>query len=217
MQEEESSEIEEKKGKEEKRNIAQQMAESLPKFLINSIIVVGIALFYFFVTPLFIILDVFPLLDLVTGAIVIQITGFSLLRMGVLLIIILFGVEAIKEFAKFADALVDFIVSRLPGMRSMDRATVRRIPLDLIFILFILVLYILVQPVFDPAFFPIPTLSVPFQIFAVSVVLFFVLTFLYDIAKSIQKSAQRGIDNFGKRIGARFEEDEEEPRIEGEY
>lgn len=217
MYEEEVSETEEKKRKEEKRNIAREMAESFPKFLINAVIVLGVTLFYFFVTPLFITLDLFPIMSLVSYGIPILITGYSLLRTGVILIIILFGVEALKEFAKFADVLVDFIISRLPGMRSTERATVRRIPLDLIYILFTLVIYIIIQPVFDPSFFPIPSLAIPFQILAVSIVLFLILTYLYDIAKSIQKSAKRGINNFGKRLAGRFEDEEPTPRSESEY
>jgi len=35
--------------------------------------------------------------------------------------------------------------------------------------------------------------------------------FIYDLAKSIQKSAKRGIDRFGNRLARRYEDEEEEP------
>ena len=205
---------EEQKALEERRNVAREMAESLPKFLVNALIVLAVSLFYWFVTPLFILLDAYPLLDMVTFGTVVVVTGYSLLRIGVLLVIVFFGVEAVKEFAKMADALCDFVVSRLPGMSSKDRATVRRIPLDLIYVLFVIVVYVLVQPIFLPGIFPIEVLRVPFQVLAVSLVLFFVLTFLYDLAKSIQKSAKRGIDNFCKRIADRLSPEETPPAEE---
>jgi hypothetical protein len=207
MLEEEKQQLEDEKAQEEKRNLKREIAESLPKFLINLIVVVAIVLFYWFVslTPWFSgALDVYPILDISTPIWTVILTGYSLLRAGIILVVVFFGVETVKEFAKLADALIDFVISRLPGMRSTDRATVRRIPLDLIFLLFTLVVFILVQPIFDPAFFPIAILQPYFQIFAVSLVLFFVLTFMYDIAKSIQKSAKRGIDDFAEGVADRF-------------
>lgn len=216
MLEEEKARIEEEKAKEEKRNLGQEMAVSFPKFLLNGIIVIILGLFYLFIVPFFVILDQYPLLPIVVPPLpdVVVLTAYSLMRVGVLLVILLFGVEAILQFAKFADALVDYIMSRLPGMRSTDRKHLRRIPLDIIYIFFILVIYIIVSPILVSGAFPIPALQLPFQILAVSIVLFFVLTFLYDLAKSIQKSAKRGIDNFGKRLGRRFEEEPKETPAE---
>lgn len=217
MLEEEKQQIEEEKAQEEKRNLTREIAESLPKFLINIIVVVGIVLFYWVVslTPWFSgALDQFPILDISTPTWTVELTGYSLLRVGIILVVVFFGVEAVKEFAKFADALVDFVISRLPGMRSTDRATVNRIPLDLIFLLFTLIVYILVQPIFAPAFFPIAALQPHFQIFAVCLVLFFVLTFLYDIAKTIQKSAKRGIDDFAKGLANRVSKEGSTPKAE---
>lgn len=217
MLEEEKQQMEEEKGKEEKRNLTREMAESLPKFLINALVVLAVAVIYWFVTvtTFFSVLDLFPLLSVtIDSTTIVGLTGYSILRVGLILVIIFFGVEAVKEFAKFADALVDFIISRLPGMTSTDRATVNRIPLDLIYLLFTLIVFILVQPIFDPASFPISVLQPYFQIFAVSLVLFFVLTFIYDIAKSIQKSAKRGIDDFAKELANRVSK--EEPTSESE-
>lgn len=211
MLEEEKQQSEEEKAQEEKRNLKREIIESLPKFIINVIVVIAIVVLYWIITltPWFSgALDVFPLLDISSPSWTVILTGYSLLRAGIILVVIFFGVEAVKEFAKLADALVDFVVSRLPGMRSTDRATVRRIPLDLIYLLFTLIVFILVQPVFDPAFFPIAVLQPHFQILAVSLVLFFVLTFMFDIAKSIQKSAKRGIDDFAKNLAERVEKDE---------
>ncbi len=150
-----------------------------------------------------------------TGEVIL--TGYSLLRIGVLLVILLFGIEALIQFAKSADAFSDFIMSRLPGMRSTDRAHPRRIPLNLIYIFMILAVYVIVSPIFLPNMFPIPVLQPYFQILAVALVLFFVLTFIYDIAKSIQKSAKRGIDNFGKRLASRYEGDEEPEKTDSDY
>jgi len=207
---------EEQKALEERRNLVREMAEALPKFIVNALIVVAVSLFYLFVTPLFILLDLYPLIDMVALGTVVVLTGYSLLRVGVLLVIVFFGVEALKEFAKLADALCDFVVSRLPGMSSKDRATLRRIPLDLIYVLFTIVVYVLVQPFLLPGIFPVPFLQVPFQVLAVSIVLFFVLTFLYDLAKSIQKSVKRGVDRFCKRLADRISPEEEETLEEGE-
>ncbi len=47
--------------------------------------------------------------------------------------------------------------------------------------------------------------------------LFFVLVFVYDLAKSIQKSAKRGIDRFGARLGQRYEDQDEPEKAETEY
>jgi hypothetical protein len=142
---------------------------------------------------------------------VIVLTGYSLIRIGVLLVILLFGIEALMQFAKSADAFSDYIIARLPGMRSTDRHHPRRIPLNLIYIFMILAVYVIVSPIFIPGMFPIPVLQPYFQVLAVALVLFFVLVFIYDLAKSIQKSAKRGIDRFGKRLARRYEDAEEEP------
>lgn len=204
------------KAQEERRNLKREMVESLPKFLLNALILLGVALVYFFVTPLFFVLDQLPLLTVVLSyGEPVMLTGFSLLRVGVLLVMILFGVESVKEFAKFADAATDFVLSRLPGMRSADRGTVRRIPLDVIYLLFIIIVYTLVQPIFLPGVFPIAALAFAFQWLVVALVLAFALTFVYDLAKSIQKSAKRGIDNFGERVASRVK-DEEEVRVREE-
>ena len=217
MSEEERTELEEEKQKEEKGNVAKQLVTSFPKFLINGLIVIGLGLFYFFAVPVFNTLDAYPMLvinayDFVTSSpVIVVLTGYSLIQVGVLLVILLFGIEALLQLAKSADAFVDYLMSRLPGMRSTDREHPRRIPLDIIYIFFTLVVYILISPIFLTGSFPIATLQGYFHFFAVSLVLFFVLMFLYDLAKSIQKSAKRGIDKFGKRLGQHFEEDEAEP------
>ena len=103
MTDEEKAEREEGKKKEEKRNVAKQLATSFPKFLINGLIVLGLGLFYIFAVPLFFFLDSYPILVLPTiwdpiGVIVL--TGYSLIRIGVLLVILLFGIEALMQFAK---------------------------------------------------------------------------------------------------------------------
>ncbi len=213
MSDEERLEQEEEKKKEEKRNVAKQLTTSFPKFLLNGLIVIGLGLFYIFVVPLFVLLDYYPILVLPTiwdptGIIIL--TGYSLIRIGVLLVILLFGIEALMQFARSADAFSDYIISRLPGMRSTDRYHPRRIPLDLIYIFMVLAVYVIVSPIFLPGMFPIIVLQPYFQILAVAIVLFFVLVFIYDLAKSIQKSAKRGIDNFGNRLGRRYEVDSEE-------
>ncbi len=213
MSEEERKEHEEEKRKEEKRNVSKQLATSFPKFLINGLIVIGLGLFYIFLVPLFFILDLYPILVLPTiwdpsGMIVL--TGYSLIRIGLLLVILLFGIEALLQFARSADAVSDFIISRLPGMRSTDRHHPRRIPLNLIYIFMVLAIYVIVSPIFLPGMFPIDVLQPYFQLLAVALVLFFVLVFIYDLAKSIQKSAKRGIDKFGKRLGRRYEDGEED-------
>jgi hypothetical protein len=223
MSEEERSEIEEEKRKEEKRNVAKQLVTSFPKFLINGLIVIGLGLFYLFIVPLFFALDDYPILviqalDFISGSpVIVILTGYSLIRVGVLLVILLFGIEALLQLAKSADAFVDYFMSRLPGMRSTDREHPRRIPLDIIYVFFTLVVYILISPIFQTGQFPLSTLQGYFQFIAVALVLFFVLTFLYDLAKSIQKSAKRGIDKFGKRLGQRFEENEDAEPSEAEY
>lgn len=204
------------KAQEERRNLKREIVESLPKFLVNVLVLLAVVLVYVFLLPWFRALDMFPLLDIVAFGTTVIITGYSLLQSGVLLVIILFGVEALKEFAIFANAASDFVISRLPGMRSADRGTVRRIPLDVIYLLFVIIIYTLIQPVFLPGVFPIPALADLFQKFAVAVALFFVLFFVYDLAKSIQKSAKRGIDDFAKRVAGRFE-DEEEGAVKGEH
>ncbi|MFX0167885.1 MAG: hypothetical protein ACFE89_00895 [Candidatus Hodarchaeota archaeon] len=220
MSEEEGAELEEEKKKEEKRAVAKQLATSFPKFIINGLIVVGLGLFYIFAIPLFVNLDGYPLLVLQTLVVpsgVIILTGYSLIRIGLLLVILLFGIESLLQLAKSADALVDYIMSRLPGMRSTDREHPRRIPLDIIYIFFTLVVYILITPIFQPGQFAIPVLQPLFQNLAVGLVLFFVLSFTYDLAKSIQKSAKRGIDKFGKRLGSRFEGEEEPEKPDMDY
>ena len=214
--EEVQSEQEKTMETEEKRNVAHQLAESFPKFVVNALIAFGIVLFYLFVIPLFLVLDTFALF-VIEGPQPIILTGYSLLRVGVLLVALVFGVQAVIQFAKFADALVDYIVSRLPGMRSTDRGRLRRIPLDLIYILFILVIYVLVAPLLSSAVFPIPVLYPVFQGVVVAVVLYFVLSFMYDIAKTIHRAAKRSIDRFSKRIAKRFEDEEPEPIPESEY
>lgn len=223
MSEEERAEVEEEKRKEEKRNVAKQLATSFPKFLINGIIVIGLGLFYLFAVPIFNTLDAYPMLvinafDFFSGSpVIVILTGYSLIQVGVLLVILLFGMEALIQLAKSADAFVDYLMSRLPGMRSTDRGHPRRIPLDIIYIFFTLVVYILISPIFLTGAFPVATLQGYFHFIAVALVLFFVLTFLYDLAKSIQKSAKRGIDKFGQRLGRRFEEDDEAEPSELEY
>lgn len=201
----EEIEAEEHAEKAEQINVAHEIAESLPKFFLNVFVTIGIALFYFFVTPIFLVLDLYPLLvmDFLFPSLPVIISGYNLLQIGVLLTIILFGVEAIIQFSKFASALVDYVVSRFPGMKSRERATVRRIPLDIIYILFIVVIFVLIQPALSPATFPILALQPYFQILAVCIVLYFVLTLMFDIAKSIQKSAKRGIDKWSKRLANR--------------
>jgi hypothetical protein len=92
---------------------------------------------------------------------------------------------------------------------------VRRIPLDVIYLLFVVIVYTLIQPVFLPGVFPIPALADIFQKLAVALALFFLLVFVYDLAKSIQKSAKRGIDNFGKRVAGHVK-DEEEAGVKGQ-
>lgn len=220
MSEEEKSELELEKSTEEKQKVAKQLATSFPKFLINGLIVIGLGLFYLFIIPFFISLDQFPLLVLDTVYPIpsnVVLSGYSLIRIGVLLVILLFGIEALMQLSKSAGAFVDYVMSRLPGMRSTDREHPRRIPLDLIYIFFTLVVYILISPIFLPGVFPILALQSYFQILAISFVLFFVLAFLYDLAKSIQKSAKRGIDNFGKRLGGRFEAEEEVEKAESDF
>jgi hypothetical protein len=191
--------------KEERSNVAREIAESLPKFLLNVLVTVGVALFYFFVTPIFSVLDLYELVSvsLIFWPIPVVITGYGLLRTGVLLLIIYFGVEAVIQFAKFANALVDFVVSRFPGMKSRERATVRRIPLDVIYILFVLVIFILIRPALDPLTFPILALQPFFEVLAIAIVLYLVLTLMFDLAKSIQKAAKRGIDKWSKRLADR--------------
>jgi hypothetical protein len=196
------------KAQEERRNLKRELVESLPKFLLNVLIVAGIILVYVFLLPWFRVLDTFPLLDIVNFETETVITGYSLLQCGVLLIILLFGVEALKEFAIFANAASDFVISRLPGMRSADRGTVRRIPLDVIYLLFVVIIYTLIQPVFLPGVFPIAAFADIFQKLAVGLAVFFLLLFVYDLAKSIQKSAKRGIDDFGKRVANHIKDDE---------
>ena len=221
MSEEEKAELEEEKAKEEKRNVAKQLATSFPKFILNGLIAIALGLFYLFIVPLFQpVLDLYPILVIYTlvptpGFIVL--TGYSLIAIGVLLVILLFGIEAIMQFAKSADAFAEFVISRLPGMRSSDSKHPRRIPLDLIYIFFILVVYVIISPIFLPGNFPIPLLEPYFQIIAVAFVLFFVLVFVYDLAKSIQKSAKRGIDRFGARLGRRYEDRDEPERVESDY
>ncbi|MHA2314796.1 MAG: hypothetical protein ACXACF_05860 [Candidatus Hermodarchaeia archaeon] len=220
MSEEEKTELEEEKAKEEKRNVAKQLATSFPKFVLNGLIAIAIGLFYFFIVPLFQpILNAYPILVIYTviPAGVIVLTGYSILAIGVLLVILLFGIEAIMQFAKSADAFAEFVISRLPGMRSSDSKHPRRIPLDLIYIFFILVVYVIISPIFLSGNFPIPLLEPYFQIIAVAFVLFFVLVFVYDLAKSIQKSAKRGIDRFGARLGRRYEDQDEPERAETDY
>lgn len=203
------------KAQEERRNLKREIVESLPKFLVNVLIVLGVVLVYVFLIPWFRVLDLFPLLDIVNFGTTVVITGYSLLQCGVLLVILLFGVEALKEFAAFANAATDFAISRLPGMRSADRGTVRRIPLDVIYLLFVVIIYTLIQPVFLPGVFPIPALADIFQKLAVALALVFLLVFVYDLAKSIQKSAKRGIDKFGKRVAGHVK-DEEEVEVKGQ-
>ena len=165
MSEEEPTELEEEKRTEEKRNVAKQLATSFPKFLINALIVIGVGLFYFFAVPLFIALDGYPMLvihafDFMTGSpVIVVLTGYSLIQVGVLLVILLFGIEALLQLAKSADAFVDYLTSRLPGMRSSDREHPRRIPLDIIYIFFTLVVYILISPIFLTGTFPVATLQ----------------------------------------------------------
>ncbi|MFX1576034.1 MAG: hypothetical protein ACFFCF_02565 [Promethearchaeota archaeon] len=214
MSDEEKTESEEEKKIEEKRNVAKQLATSFPKFIINGLIALGIGLFYIFVIPLFIVLDSYPILILPTvwdPAGVIILSGYSLIRIGILLVILLFGIEALLQFARSADAFSDYIISRLPGMRSTDRYHPRRIPLNLIYIFMVLAVYVIVSPIFITGIFPIEVLQPYFQVLAVALVLFFVLVFIYDLAKSIQKSAKRGIDKFGKRLARRYEDEEKEP------
>ena len=203
------------KAQEERRNLKREIVESLPKFLVNVLIVLGVVLVYVFLIPWFRVLDLFPLLDIINFGTTVVITGYSLLQCGVLLVILLFGVEALKEFAAFANAATDFAISRLPGMRSADRGTVRRIPLDVIYLLFVVIVYTLIQPVFLPGVFPIPALADIFQKLAVALALVFLLVFVYDLAKSIQKSAKRGIDKFGKRVAGHVK-DEEEVEVKGQ-
>ena len=220
MTEEEQQELEEERKTEEKRNVAKQLATSFPKFLVNGLIVIGLGLFYIFVIPLFAMLDAFPILVLPTilDPAGIILTGYSLIRIGVLLVILLFGIEALLQFARSADAFSDYIISRLPGMRSTDRYHPRRIPLNLIYIFMILAVYVIVSPILLPGLFPMQGLQPYFHILAVALVLFFVLTFVYDLAKSIQKSAKRGIDKFGKRIARRYEVDDEgSEKMEADY
>jgi hypothetical protein len=220
MSEEEMKEKEEESKKDEKRKVAKQLATSFPKFLINGLIVIAVGLFYIFAVPLFTFLDLYPILVLPTvwsptGTVIL--TGYSLIRTGVLLVILLFGIEALMQFARSADAFSDYIISRLPGMRSTDRYHPRRIPLDIIYIFMILAVYVIVSPIFIPGMFPIDVLQPYFQILAVSIVLFFVLIFIYDLAKSIQKSAKRGIDRFGARLASRYETDDEEEPEKPDY
>jgi hypothetical protein len=203
------------KSQEEQHNLKREMVESLPKFLVNVLIMLGVVLVYVFLIPWFRVLDQFPLLDIVNLGTTVVITGYSLLQVGVLLVILLFGVEALKEFATFANAASDFAISRLPGMRSADRGTERRIPLDVIYLLFVIIVYTLIQPVFLPGVFPVPALADIFQKLAVALALFFLLVFVYDLAKSIQKSAKRGIDNFGRRVAGHVK-DEEEVAVRGQ-
>ncbi|MDO8122860.1 MAG: hypothetical protein Q6364_00555 [Candidatus Hermodarchaeota archaeon] len=220
MSEEEKVELEEEKAKEEKRNVAKQLATSFPKFVLNGLIAIAIGLFYLFIVPLFQpVLDAYPILVIYTLVLpgVIILTGYSILAIGILLVILLFGIEAIMQFARSADAFAEFVISRLPGMRSSDSKHPRRIPLDLIYIFFILVVYVIISPIFLTGNFPIPLLEPSFQIIAVAFVLFFVLVFVYDLAKSIQKSAKRGIDRFGARLGRRYEDRDEPEKIETDY
>ncbi len=207
----EEVEAEWRASKEERSNVAREIAESLPKFFLNAIVTVLIALFYFFVIPIFLVLHFYPLLNMTLGTptpITIMISGYNLLQLGVLLVIIYFGVEAVIQFAKFANAMVDFVVSRFPGMKSRERATIRRIPLDLIYILFVLVIFILIRPALDIVTFPITALQPFFELLAVSIVLYLVLTLMFDLAKSIQKSAKRGIDKWSKRLANRVSDEE---------
>ncbi len=220
MSEEEKAELEEENAKEEKRNVAKQLATSFPKFVLNGLIAIAIGLFYLFIVPLFQpVLNAYPILVIYTlvPSGVIVLTGYSILAIGILLVILLFGIEAIMQFARSADAFAEFVISRLPGMRSADSKHPRRIPLDLIYIFFILVVYVIISPIFLTGNFPIPLLEPYFQIIAVAFVLFFVLVFVYDLAKSIQKSAKRGIDRFGARLGRRYEDHDEPEKIETDY
>ena len=115
MSEEEKAELEEEKAKEEKRNVAKQLATSFPKFILNGLIAIALGLFYLFIVPLFQpVLDLYPILVIYTlvptpGFIVL--TGYSLIAIGVLLVILLFGIEAIMQFAKSADAFAEFVIS----------------------------------------------------------------------------------------------------------
>jgi hypothetical protein len=198
--------------KEERGNVAREIAESLPKFFLNVIVTVFVTLFYFFVTPIFLVLDLYPLvaISLIFWPLPIVISGYNLLQLGIVLVIIFFGVEAVIQFAKFANALVDFVVSRFPGMKSRERATIRRIPLDIIYILFVVVIFILIRPALDPLTFPILALQPFFELLAVCIVLYLVLTLMIDLAKSIQKSAKRGIDKWSKRLANRVADEERE-------
>ncbi len=206
----EEIEAEEHAEKTERSDVAREIAESLPKFLLNVLVTVFVTLFYFFVTPIFLVLDLYPLLSvsLIFWPLPVVISGYNLLQLGVLLVIIFFGVEAVLQFAKFANALVDFVVSRFPGMKSRDRATIRRIPLDIIYILFVLVIFVLIRPALDPLTFPIAALQPFFELLAVCIVLYLVLTLMIDLAKSIQKSAKRGIDKWSKRLANRVRKED---------
>ena len=98
--EEEKQQIEEEKAQEEKRNLTREMAESLPKFLINTLVVIAVAIIYWFVTitTFFSVLDLFPLLSVtIDTTTIVSLTGYAILRVGLILVIIFFGVEAVKE------------------------------------------------------------------------------------------------------------------------
>ncbi len=167
-----------------KERLHEEIIKRMPFVTLNFIALLIFAFIYWFVFPLFVFLEGIMLIN--------QITALELLQLFTIVMMSIMGYRMLFDFFVILDAWSDFFISKLPGVRSEEKDSLRRVPKDIIYIFIVFLAYLAIEPFIlsVPVFGNLIFLVLPYITLAI------VLIFIYDTAKSIYFSLDIRIKSF---------------------
>lgn len=167
--------------------LVDELRERLPRLAANLMLVVGLYIVTFLVSPLFTFFD--PSLPTV------NISISELIRLVLYMVIALFGVRIVVDLTRILDVGSSLLIPRLPGMKGEAEASIRRAFKDAVYIIIVILVVWPVLPILSTAFSGVPLFGGYISSAASFIVLGVILFFLYDISRTIHTiMSTRAID-----------------------
>lgn len=167
--------------------LVDELRERLPRLAANLMLVVGLYIVTFLVSPLFTFFD--PSLPTV------NISISELIRLVLYMVIALFGVRIVVDLTRILDVGSSLLIPRLPGMKGEAEASIRRVFKDAVYIIIVILVVWPVLPILSTAFSGVPLFGGYISSAASFIVLGVILFFLYDISRTIHTiMSTRAID-----------------------
>ncbi len=193
----------------ERKELAKVVREKAATVALGLLMVIITSLFYFYVT-----LKLKFLTQIIPGT---NISIFDLFNIGNLILIFLFAAKIAVDFGILLDKIMVMLVSRLPRQKASSKGTARRIPLDIVYIILLLVIGAIAYPYLVPFEIDAPIIYwIP-----MGIILTLALVILYDLTKTIYLITEKRIQRIADRFAEKLEKEkvvpvppeEEEQRI----